>query len=152
VTLASLEPLFRELPLGDLSRLVPPESGWRYASNSWVVGGGHTASGKPLLENDPHLTLTALLDTGGPSLRLILDFAELSRSRFMISPGISGNPLSGLYANLLQPWRAAAWVGLTAPHPALLPTSRPGPLSAPGLPGARADGSPPLLKTSLRPK
>lgn len=28
------------------------------ASNNWVVGGEHTASGKPLLANDPHLALT----------------------------------------------------------------------------------------------
>jgi penicillin G amidase len=29
------------------------------ASNSWVVSGAHTASGKPLLANDPHLGLSA---------------------------------------------------------------------------------------------
>ena len=28
-------------------------------SNSWVVGGAHTASGKPLLANDPHLKISA---------------------------------------------------------------------------------------------
>ncbi|QTE28956.1 penicillin acylase family protein [Pengzhenrongella sicca] len=28
-------------------------------SNSWVVGGEHTASGKPLLANDPHLDISA---------------------------------------------------------------------------------------------
>ncbi|MEQ1756064.1 MAG: penicillin acylase family protein [Micropepsaceae bacterium] len=28
------------------------------ASNNWVVGGGHTQSGKPMLANDPHLPLT----------------------------------------------------------------------------------------------
>lgn len=59
VTLASLVPLYRKLPLERLARLMPPESAWRYASNSWVVDGAHTATGKPMLENDPHLTLTA---------------------------------------------------------------------------------------------
>ena len=29
------------------------------ASNSWVIGPEHTASGKPILANDPHLTLRA---------------------------------------------------------------------------------------------
>ncbi|HXD30037.1 MAG TPA: penicillin acylase family protein [Pyrinomonadaceae bacterium] len=29
------------------------------ASNNWVVSGKHTASGKPLLSNDPHLTASA---------------------------------------------------------------------------------------------
>ncbi|UVE49333.1 penicillin acylase family protein [Haloferax larsenii] len=30
-----------------------------FGSNNWVVSGEHTASGKPLLANDPHLSLTA---------------------------------------------------------------------------------------------
>ncbi|WP_416839325.1 penicillin acylase family protein [Haloferax sp. DFSO52] len=29
-----------------------------YGSNNWVVSGEHTASGRPLLANDPHLSLT----------------------------------------------------------------------------------------------
>ncbi|WP_271220135.1 penicillin acylase family protein [Streptosporangium carneum] len=32
-----------------------PRGGRGIGSNSWVVGGRHTASGKPLLSNDPHL-------------------------------------------------------------------------------------------------
>ncbi|MFJ2028919.1 penicillin acylase family protein [Streptosporangium sp. NPDC087985] len=32
-----------------------PKGGSGIGSNSWVVGGRHTASGKPLLSNDPHL-------------------------------------------------------------------------------------------------
>ncbi|MFD0888242.1 penicillin acylase family protein, partial [Streptosporangium algeriense] len=32
-----------------------PKGGNGIGSNSWVVGGAHTASGKPLLANDPHL-------------------------------------------------------------------------------------------------
>lgn len=28
------------------------------ASNNWVISGSHTATGKPILANDPHLTLT----------------------------------------------------------------------------------------------
>ena len=40
---------------------VPPPSapGSGGGSNSWVVSGARTASGKPLLANDPHLPLTA---------------------------------------------------------------------------------------------
>jgi penicillin amidase len=44
-----------------LARLVPDAgSGFGQAegSNSWVVGGSRTASGHPLLANDPHLALT----------------------------------------------------------------------------------------------
>ncbi|MEU4831498.1 penicillin acylase family protein [Streptosporangium sp. NPDC023615] len=33
-----------------------PAGGNGIGSNSWVVGGGHTKSGKPLLANDPHLS------------------------------------------------------------------------------------------------
>ncbi|MFI6508542.1 penicillin acylase family protein [Streptosporangium sp. NPDC050855] len=33
-----------------------PSGGSGIGSNSWVVGGGHTRSGKPLLANDPHLS------------------------------------------------------------------------------------------------
>ena len=34
---------------------IAPVVGPIYASNSWVVDGRHSASGKPLLANDPHL-------------------------------------------------------------------------------------------------
>ena len=34
------------------------EAGSGAASNSWVVAGSRTATGKPILANDPHLTLT----------------------------------------------------------------------------------------------
>lgn len=39
-----------------LSRFEPPPG---IGSNSWIVSGEHTASGGPLLANDPHLLLTA---------------------------------------------------------------------------------------------
>ncbi|HWC97273.1 MAG TPA: penicillin acylase family protein, partial [Candidatus Sulfopaludibacter sp.] len=37
--------------------LFPPRAGWEVqpGSNAWVIGGSHTASGKPLLSNDMHL-------------------------------------------------------------------------------------------------
>ena len=40
-----------------LARFAPDNDG--LGSNNWVVAGEHTASGKPLLANDPHLGLTA---------------------------------------------------------------------------------------------
>jgi penicillin amidase len=57
-TLASLAPLYRAL---DLDRLAAhlPWLGPSQASNEWVVSGDRTAAGKPLLVNDPHLTLAA---------------------------------------------------------------------------------------------
>jgi penicillin amidase len=45
-------------------------------SNNWVVAGSRTASGKPILADDPHLALTSpmlwyLADLRGPTLRVI---------------------------------------------------------------------------------
>jgi penicillin amidase len=54
-TLASLLPLYRQLPLAQLYATLPAAMGPHYASNNWVVDGAHSASGKPLLANDPHL-------------------------------------------------------------------------------------------------
>lgn len=47
------------LPLTALAAALPEMVGPHFASNNWVVDGAHTASGKPLLANDPHLELTA---------------------------------------------------------------------------------------------
>ena len=58
-TLAALLPLYRHLPLDPLYAALPTAMGPRYASNNWVVDSAHTASGKPLLANDPHLGFAA---------------------------------------------------------------------------------------------
>jgi penicillin G amidase len=41
------------------AQALPPALGPNLASNVWVVSGAHTASGKPMLVNDPHLALQA---------------------------------------------------------------------------------------------
>jgi len=43
---------------GLYDRLEPYDTRPGVGSNSWVVSGDHTASGKPALANDPHLSLT----------------------------------------------------------------------------------------------
>ena len=53
VTLAAAAPL-EGLPLAPLARLAEAFAG-HGASNAWVVDGAHSASGAPLLANDPHL-------------------------------------------------------------------------------------------------
>jgi penicillin amidase len=56
--------LLQRVTLGE--RVVPPEVLWSMAaprmmaSNNWVVAGRRTASGKPLLSNDPHLEVNRL--------------------------------------------------------------------------------------------
>jgi penicillin G amidase len=49
----------RGLPFDRLYATLPDSVGPVFASNNWVVDGKHTASGKPLLANDPHLGLGA---------------------------------------------------------------------------------------------
>lgn len=58
----SLEKEALRLAEGDMDRvlaLAPPELPEGAGSNNWVVAGSRSASGKPLLANDPHLSLTA---------------------------------------------------------------------------------------------
>lgn len=72
------------------------------ASNSWVVGGDRTASGKPLLANDPHLGLQA------PSLWYLVGLhAPGPDGLDVVGVSIPGAPLVILGHN-----RAIAW-GMT---------------------------------------
>jgi penicillin amidase len=47
----------KDLPLRDIAAAIPPAPA--FASDNWVIDGKHSASGKPLLANDPHLGLSA---------------------------------------------------------------------------------------------
>jgi penicillin G amidase len=58
-TLAEMTPIYRGLGLDGLYEALPAIVGPNYASNNWVVDGKHSASGKPLLANDPHLAFGA---------------------------------------------------------------------------------------------
>ena len=58
-TLSEMLPIYRRLALDSLYEALPPIVGPTYASNNWVVDGRHSASGKPLLANDPHLDFGA---------------------------------------------------------------------------------------------
>ncbi len=59
VALASIAADLDGLPLRELASILPWELAPKDASNSWVLSGDLTASGKPLLANDPHLALSA---------------------------------------------------------------------------------------------
>jgi penicillin amidase len=58
-TLAELSAIYRRLPLDRLYAALPEMVGPIYASNNWVLDGAHSASGKPVLANDPHLAFGA---------------------------------------------------------------------------------------------
>ena len=51
--------IYHNLPLDKLYAGLAAKIGPTYASNNWVVDGAHSASGKPLLANDPHLGFSA---------------------------------------------------------------------------------------------
>jgi penicillin amidase len=59
------------------------------------------------------------LTTIGPSLRALYDLAEPERSRFIVTPGQSGNPLSARYRDLAELWQRGEYVPMVTEHAAL---------------------------------
>lgn len=55
----------------------------------------------------------------GPGYRAIYDLSDPDRSRFMIAPGQSGNPLSTHYDSLVEDWRNGLYLSLGQSHSAL---------------------------------
>ena len=84
------------MPLSKLAQMAPPSYVEGMGSNNWVLAGNRTASGKPLLANDPHLGLDA------PSLWYL---AHLS------APGLNviGATLPGIPAVVLGRNDRVAW-------------------------------------------
>lgn len=82
--------------LAAIAKLAPPSGLEGMGSNNWVLSGRHTASGRPLLANDPHLALAA------PSLWY---FAHLS------APGLNviGATLPGIPCIVLGRTDRIAW-------------------------------------------
>jgi penicillin G amidase len=58
VALPDFANLYADTPIQEAAAAIP-DIGPKGASNNWVVDGSHTASGKPLLANDPHLGMLA---------------------------------------------------------------------------------------------
>ena len=99
VQLPDLARLYQGLDRSQVAQLMqamPPGNIDGIGSNNWVVDGRHTASGKPLLANDPHLGLNT------PALWY---FAHLS------APGLDviGATLPGLPAVVLGRNQRIAW-------------------------------------------
>ncbi|MFO1057052.1 MAG: penicillin acylase family protein [Dongiaceae bacterium] len=65
-------------------------------------------------------------DTHGPSMRMILDFADLDRSRFIVAGGQSGNLLSAHRADQVERWRDGRFLTIVGGGDAVL-TLRPAP-------------------------
>jgi len=64
-------------------------------------------------------------DTLGPGLRMVVDMADPDRTRFMIVPGASGNPLSEHYADLIRPWRDGYMLMIDTRNPIAVETLSP---------------------------
>lgn len=73
-------------------------------------GGNYTVNRGGALMGGPAETL--FTDVHGPGYRAVYDLADLDNSRFMISTGQSGNPLSPLYGSLAERWRDGAFIAL----------------------------------------
>jgi penicillin amidase len=101
-------PLFSRLPaLAGLLDLNLPTDGDNFTVNR----------ASPLVED---LSGYKFDDLHGASLRALFDLSDLSRSRFVIAGGQSGNPLSSHYADLTQPWRDGKYVTIVGRQESLL--------------------------------
>jgi penicillin G amidase len=96
VILPDFKVLYQDLPLDHVWALSPKPEPPGAGSNNWVLSGNKTATGQPMLANDPHLGL------GAPSLWY---FAHLS------APGLEviGATLPGTPAVLLGRNDKVAW-------------------------------------------
>jgi penicillin G amidase len=94
----SLEDSFIDRMLAAVPQVVTP----RLASNMWVVSGDHSATGKPILANDPHLEFQA------PTLWYL---ATISTPELELS----GGTVPGVPFHLLGHNRRCAW-GITTTH------------------------------------
>jgi penicillin G amidase len=96
LAIADYTALYRQLDASKLAALALPGLTEDGASNNWVVAGSRTASGKPLLANDPHLGLAA------PA---VWYFAHLSAPGF----DVMGATFPGVPAVVLGRNRHIAW-------------------------------------------
>jgi penicillin amidase len=133
VALADLGDLYREagrnIDLAALETLLPegPTSG--IGSNNWVVGSAGSASGKPLLANDPHLGLSTpslwyLAHISAPGMEVIgatfpgVPGVVLGRNR-SISWGFTntGPDTQDLYLEKIDPANPAQYITPDGPRP-----------------------------------
>lgn len=78
-----------------------PLLGWLLATSIPADGGYDTLDrgASRFAANDPYA------DVHGPTLRMVVDLADINQARFMIAPGQSGNVASPHYSDLMLSWR-----------------------------------------------
>lgn len=84
--LPKLADLYENLPLEALAARMGPPKPPGYGSNNWVISGAHTASGMPLLANDPHLGLTT------PSIWYLARLHNRSDASNVVGVSFPGSP------------------------------------------------------------
>ena len=83
---------FANIPLlGRYTNLAMPSGGGNYTVNRGVSRINDEAS--------------PFANVHGAGYRAVYDLSDLSRSRFMIATGQSGNPMSPFYRDMLKAWR-----------------------------------------------
>jgi penicillin amidase len=101
-------PLFSRLPvLASLFDIDLPADGDNFTINR----------ASPVVDDN---TGAAFGDVHGANLRALFDLADLSRSRFVIAGGQSGNPLSARFADFTQLWRDGRYVTIVGRQESLL--------------------------------
>lgn len=94
-------PVLGRIPvIGGLFNVRLPADGGPYTLNRGMI---RTSS------KDPYASVH------GASYRAIYDLADEDRSRFIITPGQSGNCLSAHYSDLAVRWRDGGWITLKTP-------------------------------------
>jgi penicillin G amidase len=95
-----------------------PALSWLFDPDLPVDGDNFTVNrASPIVDDDSG---AAFDDIHGASLRALFDLADLSRSRFVIAGGQSGNPLSDRYADFTQLWREGRYVTIVGRQESLL--------------------------------
>ncbi len=87
-----------------------------YGNLSIPTGGGDNTVGRGMTAgngNDPYAHIH------GAGYKAVYDLGDLANSRFMIPVGQSGNPFSGHYADLLEPWRDGNYVRIAGSRESL---------------------------------
>ncbi|MCJ9429167.1 penicillin acylase family protein [Kordiimonas marina] len=84
--LPDLASIYAKTPLKEVASIVGPEMPPGYGSNNWVISGDHTKSGKPLLANDPHLTLTT------PSIWYLVRLHNRTTGANLVGVSFPGTP------------------------------------------------------------
>jgi len=82
-----------------------------------VDGGDYTLNRGAFRVSDDHQPFA---DVHGAGFRAIYDLADLSRSRFMIATGQSGNPLSSHFTDLARTWRDVDYITIAGSRDELI--------------------------------